>query len=168
MGKREKKLEIIQKYIENASGSWSAYTYGKIPSDVAKGACSSYVGVRAEEILGIIDITILGNGKKGMAFTEHKIYYDNGFLGSKGSISYEKLSECEYYPDGMLNSSYNNEALKEMLSNLMYIEKQTFTKSIDKTITDIDDGINTVADIVDKAADVIDKLSKLFGSSETK
>lgn len=31
MSKRERKKELIKKYIKNAAGGWSAYSYGNIP-----------------------------------------------------------------------------------------------------------------------------------------
>ena len=119
MGKKERKLEIIRKYIDNASGTWNSYTYGRMPSKIINGACSSYVGANANEVLGIIDTTILGTGKTGIAFTEHKIYYGGGLFGKSGCISYQELFK-NGYPDGLLNTTYNIQALKEMISKIIY------------------------------------------------
>ena len=81
MSKRERKKELIKKYIKNAAGGWSAYSYGNIPKQLVKNACTSYAGaVQYDDVLGLIDITITGSGKKGMLFTSQRVYYDYGML----------------------------------------------------------------------------------------
>ena len=74
MGKRERKIEAVKEYIDGAAGTWPGYAYGNIPRNLATAACRSYAGaVQAEDIIGLIDITVLGNGKKGMVL--QKIIY---------------------------------------------------------------------------------------------
>ena len=131
MSKRQQKIDVIKKYISNAGGTWPAYSYGNIPSKQLSNACYSYAGaVEKKDVLGLIDITVLGNGKKGMLFTENKIYYDNGALGSKGSISYMSISDRKSMPQDMLDSKYNQTALWEMISKLAHIEGATIAGTV--------------------------------------
>ena len=139
MGKLERKKEVIEKYISKAGGNWPAWSYGKIPSLRLKNACYEYVGaVETSSILGLIDITVSGNGKKGMVFTEHKVYFNNGFLGSKGSVSYQSIYDDGFIPSEVLDSYYNTAALKELLSDLANIEGQ----SMQDTLNDCGDAVH--------------------------
>ena len=135
MGKRERKIEAVKKYIDGAAGAWSGYAYGKIPKSLATAACRSYAGaVQAEDIIGLIDITVSGNGKKGMIFTESNIYYDNGMLGDRGAVSYQKIHETGRIPGEVLSSTYNSNAMKELVSILANIEGEDTIKEIEKTV----------------------------------
>ena len=130
MGKQDKKIAAIKKYIGNAAGDWPGYAYGNIPKEKARNACTSYAGtVGYGNILGLIDTTILGNGKKGILFTENKIYYDNGMLGSRGSVSYKSIYESGSIPSGLIDITYNTNALKELISMLACIEGESFQSS---------------------------------------
>ncbi len=161
MSKRQQKIDIIRKYIGNASGTWPAYSYGNIPHDKLSNACRSYANANStEDVLGLIDITIAGSGKKGMLFTEDIIYYDNGMMGSKGSISYKSLYKSlrddNCIPGAVIGSTYNQTALKEMIITLAYIEGKTFVDSVENTIDNIDGIVGTIDNW-------INKLDTIFG-----
>ena len=162
MGKREKKIEAIKKYIGNISPNWPVYTYGSIPLGKARNACSSYAGaVQPKDILGLIDITITNNGKKGLLFTEHKVYYDNGFLESKGVVSYQSVSENGTIPNALLGTQYNKQALIELVSLLSKIDSETVLEKIERGIdagNELLDVGNNFLDAITKLGDFLDRL----------
>lgn len=161
MGKRERKIEAIRNYIENAGGNWPTYSYGKIPKILAINACNSYAGaINPEDILGLIDITIFGNGKKGTIFTENNVYYDNGLLGSTGSVSYKAIYETESVPTTLLDSTYNTNAMLELVSILADIEGESIIETIN-------DGITYVQNIADTVNDGLDFVQNLIELADT-
>ena len=163
MGKLERKKEVIEKYISKAGGNWPAWSYGKIPSLRLKNACYEYVGaVETSSILGLIDITVSGNGKKGMVFTEHKVYFNNGLLGSKGSVSYQSIFDDRSIPSEVLDSYYNTAALKELLSDLAHIEGQSMQNTLNDLDNAVNQGMDTVANTIDNVVNVIDKATDIF------
>lgn len=165
MGKRERKIAVIKKYIANAGGSWPGYAYGNIPKEKARNACNSYAGtVEYGDILGLIDITVLGNGKKGMLFTENMIYYDNGMLGNRGRISYKSMYDSDRMPSGLFDSAYNTNALKEMVAMLAHIEGESFQNSINGTIDGITQGAQDIADTIEKGKELFNTIKGLFGN----
>lgn len=171
MGKRERKIEVIKKYIKNVAGTWPAYSYGNIPRNLANNACSSYAGsIQYDDIIGLIDITVLGSGKKGMLFTLQKVYFDNGLLDKQGSISYKYIYEKGAVPPDVCGSSYNNQALVEVLSELARIEGENFESkmnNINSSIDSINHGVNTIVDTISKGADLLDSILNIFGSDST-
>ena len=155
MGKRERKIEAVKKYINGAAGTWSGYSYGKIPPQLAAAACSSYAGaIQPSDIIGLIDITVRNNGKKGMVFTESNIYYDNGMMGGRGSVSYRKIHETRKIPGDVLSSTYNNTAMKELVSMLAKIEGE--------------DAIKEIGDTIDAGIALFETFAGLFGSNKKK
>lgn len=166
MGKHERKIEVIKKYIDNAAGSWPAYTYNNIPSKVAINACSAYAGaIQPNQILGLIDITVMGNGKKGMIFTDSKIYYDSGMLGSRGSLSYKKIHDSRTIDGDVLATAYNTQALKEMISMLAQIEGEDFqsvTKDLKDTLGDVQQGAEDVKEILNQGKELVNTFKGLF------
>ena len=164
MGKREKKIEVIQKYISGVAGSWPAYTYGRIPNALINNACSSYAGaVQKENILGLIDITVFGNGNKGMMFTENKIYYDNGMLGNRGSVSYMQIYNDGTIPGELFHASYNETALQELVSLLATIEGETFQDKVNGTIDSLTQGLQSITEVVGKGVGLYDAFMELLG-----
>lgn len=164
MGKRERKIEVIQKYIKGVAKGWSAYTYGSIPDTLIRNACNNYAGaVQKESVLGLIDITVLGNGKKGMMFTESKIYYDNGIMESRGSVSYLQVYNEETIPGGLFSVSYNETALTELVSILADIEGETFEDKVNGTIDGIEQGVQSIVGVIERGAELFNMVSGLFG-----
>ncbi len=144
MGKRERKISVIKQYINNVS-SWPTYAYGSIPSSIASNASRSYGGaVTPNNILGLVDITVTGNGQKGLIFAEHHVYFNNGFLGSSGSISYREIAKTGKIPSDIFDAAYNKQALIGVLSKLADIEG----KDLEGTMSDIDKGLEEVENIV--------------------
>lgn len=168
MGKRERKIGLIKKYIKNAAGNWNAYSYGNIPKQLVRNACSNYAGaVQYEDVLGLIDISVSGNGKKGMLFTPHKLYYDNGMLEKKGSVTYRQISDNGTVPSAVFGSAYNRQALLELLSGLSQIEGENFeTKinDINSSIDSLNNGVQQLSDTFNKGMDLANSIFKLFDS----
>lgn len=158
MSKREQKIEVIRKYISNAAGSWPAYAYGNIPKTLLSNACYSYAGaIQKEDVLGLIDITVLGNGKKGLVFTENKIYYNNGIMSGQGAVSYQSIYENESVPADLLDVAYNKTALKEMVSKLASIEGTTLMGTFDEMLNEA----NEIVDMVKKGKAFLKELGIL-------
>ena len=168
MGKREKKIEVIRKYINQVGGtSWPGYAYEKIPKSLASNARYAYAGaIQTQDILGLVDITITGNGKKGIVFTEYKAYYDNGFLENRGSVSYQEIYESGKIPGGILGTSYNKQALIELLSKLADIEGANLGGTVNETLDSLTQGVQTVTDTIGKVARLFNSVVTVFDSLE--
>ncbi|MGY3666253.1 MAG: hypothetical protein ACXAHE_21065 [Roseburia sp. 1XD42-69] len=168
MGKREKKIEVIKKYINGAAGEWAAYAYGKIPDTLIRNACNSYAGaVQKENVLGLIDITVLSNGKKGMMFTDKKIYYNNGMMESRGSVSYMQIYNDGTIPGALFGVSYNKTALKELVSLLAAIEGETLQDRVNGTIDGIEQGIQSFSEVVERGAELFGAFMELLGEEDS-
>ena len=166
MGKRERKIEVIQKYIQGAAGNWPAYAYGKIPDALIRNACSSYAGaVQKGNILGLIDITVLGSGKKGMMFTENKIYYDNGMLADRGSISYMQIYNEGSIPGKLFGAAYNATALQELIGKLSIIEGETLQDVVTETIDGLEQGMQSIVGVVEQGVKLFDLVSGFLGNN---
>lgn len=114
MGKREKKIAVIQEYLPRCNSVYSCYVYGHIPNELINNACMSYAGnVKKENVFGLIDETLFNSGKKGFLFTENGFYSsnDNAINKYEDGITYRSLP-----------SSYNITAFNEMLTKLYEIE----------------------------------------------
>lgn len=75
---------------ENGS-DW--YLKGDISSKKLKNVSKVY-GVDEEDIVGLVDFTILGNGKAGVVFTTEGIYYKEQFK-STGYVYYRDIRKVE-------------------------------------------------------------------------
>lgn len=171
MGKREMKITSVQRYLSNVAGSYSSYTYGKIPSSNARNACSTYAGaVRPEDILGLVDITILGDGKKGLLFTEYAVYFNNGLLGNSGKISYKQIYESGSIPNDIFCTHYNQQALIELLSLLATIEGeeggwQRFNRSLTTLschLSNAESAVDQIGQTVNSAIGVMEGISNII------
>ena len=112
---------------------------------MATNASKSYGGaITTNNILGLVDTTVLGNGQKGLIFAEHCVYFNNGLLGSKGSISYREIAKTNKIPGDIFDPAYNRQALIDLLSLLADIEG----KDLDGTITDLGKGLDEIENIV--------------------
>lgn len=167
MNKREKKVAIIKNYIGNISGSWPTYSYGMIPKEKVANACSTYAGaVQPKDVFGLVDTSISGNGKKGLLFTEYYIYYNNGFWGNQGKVSYKEVNESRTIPSALFDAAYNRQALIDLVSALAYIEGgtvQATINSLEKSIVGATDKVQSVSDTISKAADFVNALADMFG-----
>ncbi len=70
------KLDLMEKYGKKIIGStYDFYLRGTEPERVLKNAISKYAGeVSRSDVLGLFDVTITSNGKKGMIFTKEAMY----------------------------------------------------------------------------------------------
>lgn len=168
MSKRERKKELIKKYIKNAAGGWSAYSYGNIPKQLVRNACISYAGaVQYDDVLGLIDITITGSGKKGMLFTSQRVYYDNGMLENRGNVTYKQIADNGTIPGDVFGKAYNKQALLELLSGLSKIEGENFgskMNDINSSIDSLNNGVQQISDTINKGMDLANAIIKLFDS----
>lgn len=167
MNKREKKVAVIKSYVRNISNSWPAYSYGMIPEVKAANACRTYAGaVHPNDVFGLVDTSISGNGKKGLLFTEYYVYYNNGLWGNQGKVSYKEVNESGEIPSALFDAAYNRQALIELISALAFIEGgtvQATINSLEKTIVGATDKVQSVSDAIGKAADFVNALADLFG-----
>lgn len=165
MKKREKKIEAIRRYIENVGGTtWPGYPYGKIPSNIATNACYAYAGaVQPKDILGLVDITVMGNGKKGLLFTEYEVYYDNGMVAENGRVTYQEIYDSGKIPGSISGPAYNKQALIELLSILADIEGENIQDTINGTMDNLNEGLQSATQTVEKAMDLMDSILSLFG-----
>lgn len=170
MGKKERKVEAIKKYIGNVAGTSPAYFYGNIPKVQAANACSFYAGaIQPQDILGLIDITLTGNGKKGMVFTENYIYFDNGAFSSKGKVSYREVHERGKIPGDLFCAFYNRQALIDLVSLLSNIEGE----SVQTKLGDVNNALNSINNTVEQAnatinsvLNIFNNVASLFGTSD--
>ena len=163
MGKREKKIELIGKYIHNVS-SYPTYAYGSIPGSVASNARISYGGsISNSDILGLVDTSITGSGKTGLMFTEYRVYYNNGMFGSRGYISYRDIMNTGKISGDIFSNAYNRQALIELLSLLADVEGKSFGETLEdanKTIDNINKTIDDVGELMNKGLDLLERFLK--------
>lgn len=169
MGKRERKISAIKKYIGNVAGNWDGYSYGNIPSNILSNACKNYGGaINKNDVLGLVDTTAFGSGKTGLIFAENKVYYNYGFLGSKGALSYQRIYDSGSISTDVYGSSINEEALKELLSQLAAIEGET----VSGTVSEMNDALHDLEGTIGEIGEVIDTgkriFSTIFGGSNMK
>lgn len=120
--KRERQISIISNNIKNCvkTSSANVYSYGNIPTKCMDGAKSSYVGAVAyHDILGLIDTTVWGSGKRGMVFTDQGVYYRE-VLSNSIYCPYSNLMEFSI-PD---NTYFDSYGLKDMLQLLFNLEQE--------------------------------------------
>lgn len=112
MSKRTKKIRIITQWLDRCATTWNTYTYGNIPANIYRGACTYAGMVDYEDVFGIIDETVFGSAKKGVMFTEKGWYSSN----SKKFIPYSDLRSIRNW------AGYNCTAFNEVLEKLYEIE----------------------------------------------
>ena len=114
MGKIEKKIEVINKYINNCT-TWNCSTYGNIPKEKFYNACRSYAGnLDYNQAIGMIDTTVFGSGKKGMIFMQDAVYFST----NQGGKYFEYSKPVEF--SGRVE--YSCEILNDMITRLKNIE----------------------------------------------
>lgn len=112
MSKRTKKIRIITQWLDRCATTWNTYTYGNIPANIYRGACTYAGMVDYEDVFGIIDETVFGSARKGVMFTEKGWYSSN----SKKFIPYSDLRSIRNW------AGYNCTAFNEVLEKLYEIE----------------------------------------------
>ncbi len=116
MGKREQKINIIKEYLPYCSSVFSCYVYGAIPKSKVENACMTYAAkVEYDDVIGLIDETVFGNGKSGILFTI------DGFIDSKDARFYSYKEGIQYK---QLPSAYNLVNVNKILSRMCEIENQ--------------------------------------------
>lgn len=165
MGKRENKINAIREHIDNVS-NFTTYAYGSVPRSVAVNAIRSYGGaISPEDILGLVDTTITGNGRTGLIFTEYNIYYYNGVLTERGKYSYRDIAKNNgMIPSAIFDGTYNKQVLRELLKELAYIEGKDLTGTLDDINQSMDNAINTINEISDMVQKGFNFLDGLFGN----
>ena len=120
--KRERQISIISNGIAKCvkTNSASVYSYGNIPVKCVIGARSSYIGaVDYDDILGLIDTTVWGSGKRGMVFTDQGVYL-RAMLEDSVYCPYSNLTEFNIPDDTYFDSS----GLLDMLQELFNLEQE--------------------------------------------
>lgn len=137
----ENQMQIIEEYFPKLNSTFPCYTKGEIPWEKYKNACQTYAGnVDYEDVIGLIDETVWGSGKKGFLFTVDGFYYDRG-------------SELKSYLEGIsfnsLPSSYNIAMMNEMLEALYYNEQQGLVEILERS-KEIDETCNETMESLEK------------------
>ncbi len=160
MGKKNEKINAVKQYIENIAGIYTSYSYGEIPNSIITNACISYGGnINKQDILGIIDTTVFGNGKKGIIFAENRLYYNYGY-GQMGSKSYKQIYDSGQISGDIYYSAFNKNALTELVSELANIEGMTLSDTLNSINQDMQD----ISDVIDEGISWFRKGKELFNS----
>jgi hypothetical protein len=69
------------------------------------------------------------------------------------------------YPEGLLDTTYNTQALKEMIGYLVAIENESVAKTISKALDDANKVVDTGIEWLDKANSFVNKFLTLLGDS---
>ncbi len=89
----KKLTELIAQYGEGDD----FLVYHSIPADKQKNARETYRIPKNEEIYGLIDTTVWGSAKEGLAFCTSGIYWN--LDGAPGFISFDELTKFDFHPD---------------------------------------------------------------------
>ena len=144
MGKREKKIDVISKYLKNCT-IYNYATYGYISSEKFNNACRTYAGnVDFKDTIGMIDTTVFGSGKKGILFTEKGVYYSTSQGGKY--FTYAKALEFTGWTE------YNCKVLNDMITRLKNIE--VYDSEVAPS------GWQLFGDILGATADIISALTE--------
>ena len=73
-------------------------------------------------------------------------------MGNRGSVSFRKIHETGKIPGDVLDSTYNSNAMRELVSMLSNIEGE--------------DAIKEIGDTIDAGIALFETLAGLFGSSK--
>ncbi len=92
-------MECLKKYIGDIS-TINAYYIENIPMKKLNNAISSYgKDVKKENILALLDITILGTGKEGFLFTTEGIHFKESF-NEANYISFKEIDFISIIDNG--------------------------------------------------------------------
>lgn len=148
--KQIEKINAIKAYLPKCISIYDVHVYGNIPKDKFINARNAYAGkVEYNEVIGLIDETVFGSGKKGFLFTFDGYYYD----GCKSVTLYEENRRFK-----SLKSPYNLAMMNELLHKLYEIEvkKSKLESFVDATLEigkAILDSIDDADDIIEYVAD---------------
>lgn len=143
MANKEMKINVINQWLRTCT-TWSYYVYGSIPMQKFDNACRTYAGnITYDSVIGMIDTTVFGSGKKGIIFTEDGVYYSTNQGGKY--FSYKKPLEFEGWFE------YNCVALNEMIEKLKNIELYGSEKA--------PSGWDILGGIIGGVADIISEIS---------
>lgn len=166
MSKRNDMIKVLENNLSNCSSTYPAYIHGRIPSKVMRGALSSYGGaINSDDVLGLIDTTILESGKTGVLFTENNVYYSGGMLGDTGYVSYTSLSNGEYIPAELLSSIYNASAMKQILGKLTGIATYSVKEDLNNTMQSISDSLDEWGEIAEKGMKLFNGVMSILKSN---
>ncbi len=172
MGKREKKIEIIKQYITRvAHGGYTGYAYGSIPTSKLNNALSSYAGgCNANSVIGMIDTSFPpGNGKKGVIFTDARIYWDTGLFGGTGSTTYVDIYQKKTVPQSLLAAAENTNAMNEMLGKLAATEDTSLQDSLislggsllSTFLDSLNEAVNESAQVQEQADESVESIPEI-------
>lgn len=163
MEKRDKKIDLVKKYIKQCeTSSCVSYSYGGIPEKILKNACSGYGSdifgkrILPEDVIGLIDTSLLSNGKAGILFTEDGVFYKEN-RGKAGYCSFETYGKTGMLPCENMGQ-FNKEGMKKLVSELAKVETK-----IDIVET-FDDGIKIASETVDIVEGMATKIKDVWDS----
>lgn len=100
----EKKMtvkEILEANIEGSWGSSNTYLAPNIPEKKLHNAAKIVAGgIEESKILGILDLTIFGSAKDGLAFTEDGFYFRYSTEESKRYVAYKIIKKIKVITEG--------------------------------------------------------------------
>lgn len=125
---REKKLNILKKYLPECVKTIDCFVGNDIPVDKCKNAINTYAkGVNPSDVLALTDESFRCNGKAGILFTVNDVYINH--LNKDLPLKHMKYSEGvkynkEFTGRFMLHNFYDIEKLNEIFLALYTIDRE--------------------------------------------
>ena len=96
MNSHEERVEIFQKFAKQIKTIYPIYIGEKIPGNLLSNAINKYApDVDKKTVIGLLDSSILGNGKSGALFTDERLYFTQP-IGKPERIHYSDINR--FYP----------------------------------------------------------------------
>lgn len=162
--KKQEKIEIVRRKINDCSKYTTdkVYYYGNISDKVFYRAKESYAKMLTKnEVLGLIDTSITGNGKVGMILTEKGIHYKD-ILENPGYISYDDIIVNEKLLDSKLGDKYNLRSLKNMIKEITAVD----CMSVDELLDSVEQGMEYIDMIYEKGKELCQMAKNMMKKLE--
>lgn len=164
---KAKKIDFIQMNLRRCeTNACKVYMYGGIPDQLLKNACMTYAdhiyghSVRRGDVLGLIDSSVMGNGKVGVLFTEDGMFYKHR-LKKPGYISYRTIKKTEHIPDDIY-ANCNQLEIKKLIDGLVKIDMKdewnNWAGTLNEKMDNFDDVIDNMTEIGEKVADFLERI----------
>ena len=159
MSKVEDKISVVESQLGLCvTSSASYYTYGNIPYKRFTGAKKNYAkDVRYDDVIGLVDTTILGGGERGMLLTLEGVYVKE-MLTEPIYCSYENIEHLVLPSD----TYYKLQNLCTMLMELNAVEirkeEDFWGNMLNVAGTIISDAIKTYQDTLENQESIDDDI----------
>lgn len=165
MDKKEEKVQTVNENLEKCEMGYSkVYLQGSIPKKILRNACKGYADelfgkkVLQEDVIGLIDTSVKGNGKTGMLLTEEGVFYKS-FGESAGYYSYKEIRKMGKVPK-ISDTDCNKREMMRLLSKLAAIDDK-------RSLLDISESkMDEAMEAIDKLNKILDKLGDVFRELE--